>query len=76
MYKKLPKLKTTQENIIKSVDSIEHELKLNSFMFWGVIYDILEKNNVNTKKDAKIVLDICGIEDKKIRSYIYKRIEE
>lgn len=46
-----------------------------STMFWGNIPDVLEENKIYDKKDVKTVLDNLGIENKKLRHFVYDQME-
>ena len=59
----------------REVIDIEHEFETTGTLFWGVLYEILERNGITDKVDAKKVLDIGGFTDTKLRAYIYRRFE-
>ena len=45
------------------------------YLFWGNITDVLEKNNIYKKNEIKQVLDELGIENKKLRHFVYDQME-
>jgi len=71
---KIPSEASKYKNVTTAIDSIEIELsKSGGYIMQGVIADILEKNDVYSKKDIDAVLDNVPVKANK--SFIYDQMK-